>query len=512
MRAGVGPVSPIIPSLCPLVSFNCGDECWCFLPLLFGILLFCFLSPLSFSCSRFLSLATFASLGSSSWIDFLNPSARNWWSRQFSLEEYEGSSLTLHTWNDMNEPSVFNGPEITMRKDARHYGDVEHRDVHNIYGMLQHAATAQGLLQRSPHRIRPFVLSRAFFAGTQRYGAIWTGDNAADWSHLVASIPMLLSISVSGIHFVGADIGGFFGNPSTELLIRWYQVGAFQPFMRAHAHIDTKRREPYLYELEDLTIMREAIRLRYTFLPFWYTCFYRSADQGLPVMRPLWSEFPSEWRLFAEERSFMIGSALLVAPVLHEGHRNVLVTFPGENPWYNVFTYERYSGQRAVTVSAALDTIPVFQHGGTIVPRKMRRRRSSRMTHRDPFTLTVALSAQESAVGELYVDDYTTLQYETGNFALRTFSFSPTAAGYTFTSRNGKPDCQSSFQTSQWIERIIVVGLSCTPTAVSHRLPSETTASIEREFVFDSALSTLTIKKPAESILTDFDIIVQCRK
>jgi alpha 1,3-glucosidase len=103
----------------------------------------------------------------------------------------------------MNEPSVFTGPEITMPKDNLHYEQVEHRDIHNAYGMLQHRATYEGQLLKSNNQDRPFVLSRAFFAGTQRYGAIWTGDNLAQWDHLEASVPMLLTIGLTGIAFSG---------------------------------------------------------------------------------------------------------------------------------------------------------------------------------------------------------------------------------------------------------------------------------------------------------------------
>lgn len=145
--------------------------------------------------------------GSSSWTDYINPAAREWWSSRFALDKYQGSTLDLFTWNDMNEPSVFNGPEITMHKDAIHHGGWEHRDVHNVYGMLLHQATYDGHHFRTEkelgRRLRPFVLSRAFFVGTQRFGAIWTGDNMANWEHLEAAVPMLLSISTAGIAFSG---------------------------------------------------------------------------------------------------------------------------------------------------------------------------------------------------------------------------------------------------------------------------------------------------------------------
>ncbi|MQL90679.1 hypothetical protein Taro_023277, partial [Colocasia esculenta] len=141
---------------------------------------------------------------------------------------------------------------VTMPRDALHYGDVEHRELHNAYGYYFHMASSNGLIKRGDGKDRPFVLSRAFFAGTQRYGAVWTGDNSADWDHLRASVPMVLTLGLTGLAFsgkfnAGADVGGFFGNPEPELLLRWYQLGAYYPFFRAHAHHDTKRREPWLF-------------------------------------------------------------------------------------------------------------------------------------------------------------------------------------------------------------------------------------------------------------------------
>jgi mannosyl-oligosaccharide alpha-1,3-glucosidase len=130
-------------------------------------------------------------------------------------------------------------------------------------------STHQGLLQRSNKRLRPFILTRSFFVGTQRTAAVWTGDNAADWSHLKSTVPMLLKLSASGIPFVGADVGGFFKNPDEQLLVRWYQAGAFQPFFRAHAHIDTRRREPWLFSEQTKDAIKKAIKARYRFLPYW---------------------------------------------------------------------------------------------------------------------------------------------------------------------------------------------------------------------------------------------------
>ncbi|TQE01683.1 hypothetical protein C1H46_012747 [Malus baccata] len=157
--------------------------------------------------------------GSSSYLDMLRPDIRSWWAEKFSYENYVGSTPSLYIWNDMNEPSVFNGPEVTMPRDALHVEGVEHRELHNAYGYYFHMATADGLVKRGDGRDRPFVLSRAVFAGSQRHGAIWTGDNSADWDHLRVSVPMVLTLGITGISFSGADVGGFFGNPEPELLV-----------------------------------------------------------------------------------------------------------------------------------------------------------------------------------------------------------------------------------------------------------------------------------------------------
>ena len=244
--------------------------------------------------------------GSSAWPDFSNPEIRKWWASKFSYDEYVGSTPDLYIWNDMNEPSVFNGPEITFHKDVVHMDGWENRDLHNIYGMYVHQATAEGQLLRNENE-RFFVLTRAFFAGSQRTSAVWTGDNIGEWSHLKASNPMILSLNLVGITHSGADVGGFFKNPEPELLTRWYQAGAYQPFFRAHAHLDTNRREPYLQSEEHKKIIRDVIRARYSYLPLWYTLFYEGELKGYPVMRPLWVEYPTDVETFKMDDEFLVG-------------------------------------------------------------------------------------------------------------------------------------------------------------------------------------------------------------
>ncbi|XP_077178869.1 neutral alpha-glucosidase C isoform X2 [Paroedura picta] len=254
--------------------------------------------------------------GLSSYLDFTNPDVREWYADQFAFKNYKDSSEILFVWNDMNEPSVFRGVELTMQKDAVHHGTWEHREVHNLYGFYQQMATAEGLARRSGGLERPFVLTRSFFAGSQKYGAVWTGDNKADWSYLKISIPMLLTISMAGISFCGADVGGFIGNPSPELLVRWYQAGAFQPFFRGHANMHTRRREPWLFGNENTEIIREAIKERYSLLPYLYSLFYRAHTAAEPVMRPVWVEFPKELATFGIEDEYMLGFLSSVLPLV----------------------------------------------------------------------------------------------------------------------------------------------------------------------------------------------------
>ncbi|KAJ6830518.1 putative glucan 1,3-alpha-glucosidase [Iris pallida] len=331
--------------------------------------------------------------GSSSYPDMLNPEIREWWAEKFSYENYVGSTPSLYIWNDMNEPSVFNGPEVTMPRDLIHYGGVEHRELHNAYGYYFHMATANGLLKRGEGNDRPFVLSRAFFAGSQRYGAVWTGDNSADWDHLKSSVPMVLTLGLTGMSFSGADIGGFFGNPETDLLVRWYQLGAYYPFFRAHAHHDTKRREPWLFGERNTALMREAIHIRYSLLPYYYTLFREASVSGIPIMRPLWLEFPDDKETFNNGEAFMVGESLLVQGIYEQGQKSVSVYLPGQQSWYNLKNGLAYAGGTYHKLEVFEDSIPSFQKAVTIVPRKDRFRRSSTQMAKDPYTLVIALTA-----------------------------------------------------------------------------------------------------------------------
>jgi alpha 1,3-glucosidase len=252
--------------------------------------------------------------GSSSWLDFSRKEVQEYWANHYSFEKFPGSTPNTYIWNDMNEPSVFTGPEGTMPKGNQH-GTAEHRDLHNLYGMLMMKSTYNGLLSRSNNTERPFVLTRSFFAGTQKYGAIWTGDNTARWEYLEYSIPMCLSIALGGVSMCGADVGGFFGDPEPELLVRWYQLAAFIPFYRGHSNIETKRREPWLFGEPYTSQIRESMRMRYAMLPYIYTLFSQYHRTGAPVIRPLFLEFPLDNKAAKIDKQFLLGSGLMIAAI-----------------------------------------------------------------------------------------------------------------------------------------------------------------------------------------------------
>lgn len=345
--------------------------------------------------------------GKSVFPDFANPKTRQWFGEQYKGYISDGID---GFWNDMNEPSNFpdwqglqepigmNHPQKTLPLDARHTLDSKiarsadmskvytdktsgkqytplktiessgtHARFHNVYGMLMAQSTFEGVRKLRPDA-RPFVLTRAGFSGIQRYAAVWTGDNVASWEHLRLSLPMLLNFSVSGVPFIGADVGGYAGNPSGELYARWLQAASFTPFLRSHSEKGAANKEPWEYGDEFTRVNRQTIELRYQFLPYLYTLFYEHERTGQPVLRPLWYEYPKDYRTYLLEDEYLVGRDLLVAPVLNEGQRRRGVYFPAGDDWRDWQTGEIYKGGNWAEVGAPLDKLPVFVRVGAVIP------------------------------------------------------------------------------------------------------------------------------------------------
>lgn len=372
--------------------------------------------------------------GSSYWVDHFNPHAVTWWKSLFPYDAFQGTFSNTFLWNDMGEPSVMDGPEATMPRDNIHYGGWEHRDLHNINGLTFHEATYEALLSRSEEEVstprRPFVLTRSFFVGSQRTSMAWTGDNRCSWDHLAASIPMLLTNGISGFPAIGADVPGYFGDSSPELIARWYQAGAFYPFFRAHGHLDTKRREPYLIAEPHRSVMISAVRLRYQLMPSWYTAFRHAAIAGEPIIRPNYYVHPTDEDGFAIEDQFYLGSTgLLVRPVTEEGETTADLYLPDDQPYYDYSDFTVYVGKGRHLVPAPLEKIPILMRSGHIFPRRDRPRRSTALMRHDPVALIVVLGMEKSAPGgtsaqgEIYLDDGETFQYRQGAQIHRQFVF-----------------------------------------------------------------------------------------
>ncbi|XP_045457347.1 neutral alpha-glucosidase AB [Melitaea cinxia] len=449
--------------------------------------------------------------GSSSYLDFFNPAVVKYYADRFKFENFPGTSKDVHIWNDMNEPSVFNGPEITMPKDCRHYKAPqdgqdgiaafwEHRHVHNENGLRHISGTHQGMIDRSDGKYRPFILTRAVFAGTQRYAAVWTGDNAAEWGFLQASVPMCISLAVSGVSFCGSDVGGFFKYPEAELMTRWYQAGAYQAFFRAHSHLETKRREPWLYDAATTARLRDAVRRRYALLDFWYTLFYEHSVDGLPVTRPLLQEYPKEQETYTIDNEYLLGDKLLVRPVLEAGVTSVKVYLPGKDSqtiWYDVDSYHAFPANGYMNVEVNIAKVPVFQRGGSIIPRKERVRRSSALMAHDPYTLVVALDNQAKAEGTVYIDDGETYDYVSNKFIYAKITHEPAVMKYTFVNEN------ASYPTRSWVERIVIAGIKTPPKSAKL---SQGGKQIPLQMTLHRGNNVLVIRKPSASMASPWEI------
>ncbi len=304
--------------------------------------------------------------GPSRFPDFLHPQVRAWWGKEQGATHQLG---VAGFWNDMNEPAVFDLPGKTLPHDSQHCDGERswrHARVHNLYGSLMAQASREGALAHQPHE-RPFIVTRAGYSGVQRHAAVWTGDNSSHWEHLAETVPMLLNLSLSGVPFCGSDVGGFMGNATGELLVRWMQLGVFTPFFRNHSNTGTRRQEPWAFGPEVEGICRAYIQLRYQLLPYLYTLFLEAHRQGTPILRPMAWQAPHDSTALAIGDQFMLGPSLLVAPILQQGATARTVYLPA-GVWYDFWSGELLHGRSRLVAEAPLDLIPLYVRAGSILP------------------------------------------------------------------------------------------------------------------------------------------------
>ncbi len=381
--------------------------------------------------------------------DFTQARTRKWWGSLY--KDFVGQGVAGF-WNDMNEPAVFETPTKTMPDDVQHRIDepgfdkrtASHLEIHNVYGMQNSRATFEGQLALRPNE-RPFVMTRASYAGGQRYSTTWTGDNSSTWNHLRMTVPQIVNLGLSGFSLTGADVGGFAGSPSPELLTKWIELSAFQPIDRDHSAKGTRPHEVWVDGPEQEAIRRRFIEERYKLMPYLYTVAEETSHDGLPIDRPVFLEFPhatqdgSPFDLTTGGGEFMFGSRILVAPAPSPDEIGPYTIQLPPGTWYDYWTGEQYTrgqvgapvdleqrdkvlAQKPLSITPKLDELPVYVRGGTILPIAPLTQ-STAEEPVGPLTLRVFPLAPgqnisgETCAGEVYTDDGHTFNYRNGQFA-----------------------------------------------------------------------------------------------
>ena len=388
--------------------------------------------------------------------DFTQAQTRQWWGGLFKDFVKDG---VAGFWNDMNEPAVFDGPGKTMPNDVQHRIDepgfrkrtATHLEIHDIFGMQNSRATEEGELTLRPNE-RPFVMTRATYAGGQRYATTWTGDNSSTWNHLRMTIPQLVNLGLSGFSLAGADVGGFAGSPPPDLLTKWIELSAFQPIDRDHSAKGTRMHEVWVDGPQQENIRRRYIEERYRLMPYLYTVAEETSHDGLPIDRPLFLEFPyatddgTPYDLTTGGSEFLFGSRILVAPNPSPEEIAPYAIHLPPGTWYDYWTGGQVSGgtlagtldleqrdkviaQKPLMVTPTLDQLPVYVRGGSILPIAPLTQSTSEVPN-GPLTLRVFLpTSGEACAGEVYTDDGHSFDFRNGEFARVHFTCSVAADG-----------------------------------------------------------------------------------
>ncbi len=349
--------------------------------------------------------------GDSVFVDYTLPEAARWWG---DLHRAYTDRGVAGIWNDMNEPSDFLDQAGKTHADVVSFDGGANTTLaqnRNVFALNEARATYEGLERLRPNQ-RPYVITRAGYAGIQRYSTMWTGDNTSTWDALALSIPMFQTLGLSGEPFVGADAGGFIGRANAELLTRWYQVAFLTPFCRNHADIAAYDHEPWRFGAFYEGIIRKYLKLRYRLLPFLYTTLEEAHRTGVPMFRPLLLNYQDDPNTLTIDDEFMLGDALLEAPILRPGETARLVYLP-TGTWYDYWTGQRYSGGGVVRVEAPLETVPLFVRGGAILPTGPEMNYVGERPS-DPLRFEIYPDADGRASGALYEDDGATIAYRQG--------------------------------------------------------------------------------------------------
>ena len=363
--------------------------------------------------------------GNAVYTDYTIDAAARWWGD--SLRAYTDHGVA-GIWNDMNEPSDFVDQTGKTQMDVitdDHGANSPYAQNRNVFALNMARATYEGLQRLRPNE-RPYIITRAAYAGIQRYSTMWTGDNTATWDTLALSIPMYETLGLSGEPFVGGDIGGFVGRTDAELLTRWYEVGFLTPFCRNHAELTAYDHEPWRFGTYYEGIIRKYLKLRYRLLPFLYNVLEEAHRTGVPIFRPLLVNYQTDYNTLSIDDEFMVGADLLAAPIVHPAQTARLVYLP-EGTWFDFWTGKQFQGGTTISVDAPLDTLPLFVRGGAIIPMGPEMTYVGEKT--GPLTFNIYPDAQGRAQLTLYEDDDTSLAYLSGAVRRTTVTYQSSAAG-----------------------------------------------------------------------------------
>jgi len=366
--------------------------------------------------------------GKSAMPNFLREEVRKWWGELY-LRFYREYGVDGFK-NDMNEPSTETrlrsylglGVKPKNMVFCRNGECLEIEKVGNIYALLE-CMGVYSTLRKTGRRF--FILSRSGFAGIQRYSANWTGDIWSTWRHIRASVSMLLNMSLSGLFFIGADIGGFFPpfkKTNRKLYLRWIQLGVFYPFMRAHYAKARPPQEPWCFGKEALEIARRYIELRYSLLPYIYSLFRRAHIDGELIFRPLFYDFPYDEKAYDIDDQFMFGPSILVAPILHRKDQREIY-LPG-GYWLDYWSGEVYSGPKSISYTADLSIIPIFvRDGGILVFQEPQRYVGEKKVEKYDI---LVFSKERAGEFVIYEDDGISYDFERGIYTETKIMASPT--------------------------------------------------------------------------------------
>jgi alpha-glucosidase len=389
--------------------------------------------------------------------DFTRPATREWWGNWFKESVEIGAK---GFWLDMNEPTVWglSLPNLVQFDDEGHRAS--HKKVHNVYGSLMAQATYEGVQKLAPNR-RVFILTRAGFSGVQKYGWVWTGDNEASFEDLRMGVTMCLGLGLSGVSYIGDDVGGFMGNPTAELFARWIQLGAFTPLFRDNTATNTPSQEAWSFGENVEEISRKYIALRYRLIPYVYNVFYESSKMGIPIMRPIFLEFPDDPRAYDldVQYQFFFGRDLLIAPVLWEG-RDLRKLYLPQGEWIDFWSDQVYEGSRNIIVEAPLDHLPIFVRAGAIIPMQQEQQY---IGERPVEELIWQVYPAKQFQTEYYEDDGETMAYQDGNYSLQIIQGEKINRGL----RLNWGERQGNFQTTVLRNRVQLHLVEKKPSSIS---------------------------------------------